>query len=543
MVLAHFVPLKSDKRTRAALTPIKNYSWAESRILNVSVAHIPFLGMASLWTAGIPEVYPDYECLSFEVDVDHSTMSIVSAYGRLGNGNPIIPKSHHFIPGSIANSYFAYFPMGSHISGLVIPCWEIFRFYYGRSSKLAVPFCDGSFLTNRSRFLNWNESHLDNATGDAFIKLGLYVDDLDRFELARTRFSQIALSEVESLIPRASRHQINRAFPMIIRPPFVGRTTLTVYGKRLRVGSTWTFLAFVIRSCSGEMPFRHLKFGRATSGMRNEFPDSDRASPAFQGSLRHIAELDGSEAMKLTQASDPSSRDIPYPIPGNLNRSSYLDSFTDEHLKRRPTGEYHSASKQISTLSHGETFSSGIGSATSTFRSASVVSGNELGLSEILSAFVNVINTLPLITPDIKIIDYEMYDFSTIFTPPQKQPTRWAFLGDATVLDPRRMVVFRLSIGSRMFIVAEVDRNDKSVVLSSDYFRTLISCPPEHRSLSKIEVRLFVEDISETHGVIGGKKWPNARLHDWMTNGLKHIEGESRQRRARRLASKLKQML
>ncbi|MHB8355430.1 MAG: hypothetical protein ACYDDQ_01930 [Vulcanimicrobiaceae bacterium] len=523
MIRLHFTPFLGHQRSRASLQSNSQYEWTSGKTILASVANFSYFMVGSLWTGGAPEEYPDYEQLTFDVDVQGASTTLYRAYGRTPHDNPIIPRSYYRIPEPVSDGHVALFPMRGAFRGLIVPCSEIFRFYYfGISGKLGKALLDGTYLTHPKDLVNEDKSSWPDQQGEAYIRLGKYLDDADRLEMARITFSAVARGEASQLVTRAAAGDLGSRFPLIIRPPFEGPTRLVVRGKRIKIGKYWVFLAFKIEKCSAPMPFTHLGYNRQNPGNQGRRKPKD-AKPAYRGSYRNAIQADGQGPPKFTQAADPSSKDAPHQIEGMLSRDRYTAAFTDALVDRGPI-RCISASVYADVMATNALYSSGTGMPGSLARAASFSEGGQRDLSALLPNFKSTIALLPDAGPNVTIVSVEDQTFRKVAVPGDPLGPAWAFLDSYDRQVPRRAIVAIVAIASRYFAVIEIERRPKtSQRKHEEYFRTALLSSPSSRSITADDVRGILDALIVTRGVIG-IDWRAGRFQSWPSDGLWHFE-------------------
>lgn len=524
MVELHFAPFTGNLRSRARLMKNDHYDWSRGRIISASASELAYFTVGSLWTAGTPEEYPDYEQLEIELDIK-TPCRILRAHDRTKRGNYVIPRQYYHIPKEMADARVAVFPLplGGTFGGLIIPCSEIFRFYYlGPSGKLGRAFLDGTYLTRRYEIVSEQDSIEPDSDGYAYIRLGKCIDNDDRVEIARVTFYQPAMDEVEALIPRAISGAYDDAYPIAIRPPFRGKTRLRVRGKRIRIGQTWAFLVFVIEQCSAPMPFLHLGFNRQNPSGQGEEREEDR-TPAFAGSQREAYHVDENVPPNLTQSQDPAARDVPHKVKGVISRSRYTALFDETFIPRGPI-RHRTASVIRELIGKDGVYATGTVAPRSTARALSFGEGSEPGLSTTIANFKNLL-TLLRAESGIIVESIEDRPFMHGLRPGDRTVPSWFFLDGRRRQQPRLATVAIVWLARRPYIVIEIDRKPRAPgAKREEYFRTIYLSSPVGFAISAVDVRGVLTYIARTEGVIKRKRWGGGPFDNWPADGLWHFD-------------------
>ena len=146
---------------------------------------------------------------------------------------------------------------------VVIPTWEIFRFYYAPSSKVANIMLSGQFADDaKGMDLLCNVSaSIPPTNGTAFIKLRKDIPDCAAGLVGRLWVDKYARRQA-SLISKASTDPL----PPMVRPPFYGETQWKLHGRNaVRDGKSF-FFVYWIEKCSASFPIKKLLYGRDNPG-------------------------------------------------------------------------------------------------------------------------------------------------------------------------------------------------------------------------------------------------------------------------------------
>lgn len=530
MIALHFTPYIGQTRSRASLESPESYDWSQNRIIYAAVSDMSFFRIGSLWTHGSPEAYPDYEAQVLDLEVSRSTCHLASAYGHSAQGYPLIQKSQYPIRGAIADGHIAFFPSKGAFAGVIIPCSEIFRFYYyGVSGKFGTAILDGTYFTERDKIAVESRSSWPDTGGKAHLQLGKYVDDSDRFEIARTTFSEVAREESQNVLLKMRKTDVGVRYPIVIKPPFEGPTRLGVRGIRLKAGVKAHFLVLAIETCSAQMPFQHLEYSRENDSSRDR-PISDNAKVRETIGLRDMAPDNLETAPQYTQQTDPSAQDCPRHFPGVLDRHRYTAEFTDSRATGAPI-------KTISRMVYNQhvldsTYASGTGATGSDVRAAAFAAAQERGLAPDLADFRNTIELIPTVDASVTLLSLDEHTFPT----PGGRRRTWSFFDGSLRKSPRRAVVAVVSVGGRSHVIIETERRPTQHDELPEYFQTSIFTGPM-RSVSVDDIRTLLGDLATRRGVV---ERDNSRgtLAGWSVRGLRHY-GHANIIRAEEIRAKL----
>lgn len=224
------------------------------------VSTLPILRMGGLWKDGRPAKHDYGEPQVFEdVLITKATCKEIKAGGMV-DGQYLLPSesfSLHFEGGgTAANCVVVSLPNGDR---MVVPCWELIRFYFGSSGTLVQklishPFKDDTFWT-RIEGATGNRPHLWLAPGIS----GANAADLAR--IACSKHARRAAAAINSSC-QLSAGGTEKIFPSTSFP-FVGYTTLKVRGRWLHQSEPSgprTFVVFQLIQCSGGFPFNRCHY-------------------------------------------------------------------------------------------------------------------------------------------------------------------------------------------------------------------------------------------------------------------------------------------
>lgn len=217
----------------------------------VPVGTLPALAIGSLWQNGTLVSEPEYSQEAFSFQVDKTSTRLIKAGVNEGDQGFILPFNLHPYHKAHTNSYCLQIAL-SDGRITIIPCMELFRFYFGTSSSLISRMFLPPFETTRL----WSKAKIDEA-GKAEIDLAKGLSGAVAADVARIAFSSAALYAAKlftnSLL--TSSQSGEKVYPKMVFP-FGGKTQLGAKGVWLNS----TFLVFQILSCSHRFPFSSLHY-------------------------------------------------------------------------------------------------------------------------------------------------------------------------------------------------------------------------------------------------------------------------------------------
>lgn len=168
--------------------------------------------------------------------------------------------------------------------GLIIPCHEVFRFFYCTSSKMAKTMLSDKILDVDRYLINPDKSFIDEKLNIGVIWLRQWMANSDRFHLARLFFTEGKFGEAKKIFLRAAgRAEEEYERELICLPPMDGDQSIECIGKWIKSGGKKRFFVYRILNSDWSLPFSQLHYGRdndaekvASTEEREELPDSKR---------------------------------------------------------------------------------------------------------------------------------------------------------------------------------------------------------------------------------------------------------------------------
>lgn len=531
MVRALFVPLRSGSRKASELSTWSNYAWKDARIVDREAGLLPILVPGSLWVGGVREEDPLYEEITVDVRVPHEAKQLYGPRELTPRNNHVIPRNAYPIDSRVGLSRVLLLRATGAARVLVIPCAEIFRFYYAPTTKLANSLLDGTWITRKRRVVG-RKSTMNYETGEAYLEVGKYHDYVERIEIARMFFGSVGRRESENIIPQAILHGTDdHQFPLVIRPPFEGDTTLTVRGLRYTVGGVPAFLVFSIESCTHPMPWKKLWFNRNNPGSQGRSSEGVTGT-AYAGTFRRTTSIESGESMKVVQGAQPGSTDVALEIDGGLDLSRYKSQLADEFAPRGPI-EKSGASIYSDAALGSAKFAMGAGVPGSAFRATAITSGDDRGVPHKLSAFRAAVVLLPTLDPRVVFIHEDIFDLVKAWMPDDETvEAAWAYLDSYDRQLPRRAAIARLRLNNTPYVLFDTElRERKTRAIDSDEpsheTRALdILRSPIERPMTDGDVQRLLRAIIETRGIAGGASWERCSYASWRHATIAHKKDE-----------------
>ena len=277
------------------------YDHSASLILAVSINLWPLLRIATFWKDG-ERVYGDAgDIIDVTADVTSETQLLSRAFDRLDGGRVLIPPFEHRLVEAMASTRVVRIRMEDELAELILPCSEIFRAYYGQSSRLAYHLLTGAFVGDSyNQIYDPVESWIRDDECSA--RLGYRIRNSDALVISRLAFDPVANRNAKRIVTDTiTSGAAGEPFALTCYPPFEATTDLQVRGRYLDGGAR--FLVYEIKRCTAPFP---------ASTVRADRPQKKHGSPASTRPLMKTVAV--GEIIMVDESSDPTSDILPEEI-------------------------------------------------------------------------------------------------------------------------------------------------------------------------------------------------------------------------------------
>lgn len=339
------------KRSQTERVYNGNYVFEKARLVKIGVGQLPLLRIGGLYRDGYPCKLPKYITAKFTLPVTEKDQEIIplkESWGFWEKSNN--ETTCYYIPARQYQVFFAAspgrdthntiggkkpfksqcllvkFPSGerpeiplttyplaqyawksergsnqassdaqtAEVYGLIIPCIEMVRFYYTKSSQLCREMLFGGLDKNRI-FVPEKTIPPSKENPKGFLMLSKYVRDRDAPVIARYAFDDYAMSQARNIyISSVNNLSRRKAALPEARFPFKDvSTNLVVHGTYLQSGNRVYFLVFWIQSCSAKFPFGDVEFWRTNPGAASAL--KTKRSDVTQAASVPVPDEDGQE--------------------------------------------------------------------------------------------------------------------------------------------------------------------------------------------------------------------------------------------------------
>lgn len=154
--------------------------------------------------------------------------------------------------------------------GIIIPCTEIFRFFYCTSSRMLYTILSDKILDVDRYIIDPSRSgQVEGNPKIAVVWLRQWMFNSDRRHIARLFFTPGAFDEAKKIFLRAGGYVDGGAFEraLIALPPYQGKTKLRCIFKRFRTRyRERIFVTRIVSATNWTLPFDAIHFGRDNDG-------------------------------------------------------------------------------------------------------------------------------------------------------------------------------------------------------------------------------------------------------------------------------------
>jgi hypothetical protein len=330
---------------------------------------------------------------------------------------------------------------------------------------LGTAILNGKYLTDPERYVRSAHSSEPDPADTVFLRKGPHAYDADILEIARTFFSPVAHTEAKDITKRWLGPDGNLRIRAFF--PFEGPTKLVVQGIQFDGCLGTTFLALIIESCSGALPFRHLLWERDFERVKT---DGSAMKTKSYGALwaPSVAAISNAH----TQAVDPSSDELARPERGLLNESRYTCHFDVESRKRR--GVTPSTRRKIKPARQDDLPSaSGTGVTDVAAHPIAYVAGStaDSGIVPAFHEFEAAIAALEREYPHLAVGKPRCVPFSSCDN--ERRRSRWAIIASTRRSREAMLVLVRSSATIHVFI--EIEKRPQDSKVAPEHFQTIIA--------------------------------------------------------------------
>lgn len=236
----------------------------QQRQIWVSIGLLTVLRVGDIWKGGKLFSTSNHELETFpDILINRDSVSSIKAGARQDDADFFLPLRQHPWHEAHTKSSCLVVDLPNNRE-IVIPCWELIRFYFGSSANLLNHLVRPG-LESESLY---KKMHHNTLSGCMYLELADGIAKGSAADIARIAGSLMAWRSA-ARISKSCLDSASRGLPIYPYTffPFEGLTTLVAAGKWLtRNGrKKATFVVFNLRSCSHPFPFKKLHYRQGPS--------------------------------------------------------------------------------------------------------------------------------------------------------------------------------------------------------------------------------------------------------------------------------------
>lgn len=513
----------------------------------LGVGQFPLFKIGSIWHKGFCLNYPGYKyplfplqlpLKSIKVSVDTNTVRKCTFSGRINIDDFIynpIPKAYFDIGTNFkecAKGQLIIINCLNSDTTLIIPTFELFRFYYSCSTKVTK----AVFKNDYSQYINIKNSSL-GYYGEASLNLKHRCDSNDAWFFSRWLFDPNCAKQIEIFHRKLVANNINNTGlfsqkklyenHIDISFPFLGVTELNIHTKPILLTSLcnkekkWVHLVLGIESCSAPYPFDFLYIDKdldPRKGNNSDDPSLIKVQSPHQKETIMDEKMDNTA--DVTNEEEPK---FSIPLEFNINYKERFTALQNKSLHEKPkeTQKYKTTNRLPPEKIPFEQFGTGDGINSDETNTGSLsIKENETEIinSALLEAdlitFLNIVNiirskrkewiiqSVTAFNGRTKKIE-ESIDFLTFFPKFLPPCSSWHLITQEP-MTPRTIAIFEIQTLTCFFYLIEIERKyggDKKTGQS-----TLAIYSEKRTRLDELELSKFLKATAIENS------WPSASI-------------------------------
>jgi hypothetical protein len=336
---ATFAPLIANPN--GSPDSISSYNTKLIKIISLGVGLLPVLELGSIWENGRCIKHAKEYAKEISIVVNNpcnAPIEVIRNCINLPTKYYFFYREHYETPCILLRNRIDFESYESEF--IIIPCNEIARFYYCRSSPLSIKLINGGLSRNELFDPLWEPNPEDPdltikefADGKVYLLLEKEMLDRDVGCLARIAYDSNAAKGAMMIYNSLQINHLGN-LPAFLRTnfPFESPTTLKMVGKKINVDGYWGMLIYSISSCTGAFPFTELEFKRKNDGTKGENLDNavpvnnPRKTPSQTDGSIHIDANQHADSHTLPITINIQEEEDPFPgLPANIYKSKKID--------------------------------------------------------------------------------------------------------------------------------------------------------------------------------------------------------------------------
>ena len=293
VVRAYFTKVLVPSKEEAKVKRVGNAFWKDipiGDILDIPIGTLFYRGVpANQSTAHSKSIHDSLISLDFGDD----NVKIIDRWMLIGKDETspasdklLLPRTPSSLPQDPNYSgSLLYVGEGDNPFAYAIPCYEVFRFFYAVSSRMADVFLNSRFLDWNRYIWNSERSSIDFESKKALLWLRQWMLDQDAWFIASLAFDPISVERGMNIFRSIAVDQ-NRILRAV--PPMHDRSIIKAKWIPIKNGlGSITKVITEILSTDWHPPFNKLQFDRDNDGRRAGIEDEGEKEPIFRPSANN----------------------------------------------------------------------------------------------------------------------------------------------------------------------------------------------------------------------------------------------------------------
>lgn len=251
----------------------------------IGVGQLPLLTIGSIWENKYKIAETSGDIISIpSININQHTTDIIDAWEHFPND-----KNKYIIPPYEWSTKSPTHCLAIHYNndpyGIIIPCAELARFYYCRSTDLSLAAFNGIYNSELHKIVNPQETDL--TANPPSIHLRKWFSNKDAWVIGRILLSHEAKQGVNLIYKSIQAYASNKGMPAPFKCdlPFFGNTTLKARVHKIQLpNGDVRYLVLELIECGGVFPYSDLEVGRDNPGLGDK--SADDLEPESDGTTR-----------------------------------------------------------------------------------------------------------------------------------------------------------------------------------------------------------------------------------------------------------------
>lgn len=490
-----------------------SYLYNDFRKIEVGISLLPFLHLGTFWSNRIHQTTALTERVKFwSLAIGEESARIVDAKSFKALNSLLF--YYPSIERCLDTNFFEIDIPQEPKKKILIPSYEIIRFYFAGSSHLTRNIIMGGVRRQPNQLFDPANTKIDRETGIAELILRSKLAKSDRHQVARIAFSEVAEKSTWGIYSSVAKNLNNQNRGIVeAKLPFVGKTDLQVCGKWFPQNEIWHFLVYFIESCSHPFPYKQLKWG-----IEGDYKENTGTGGGEKNHFIKQIKPPNTDEIEVGSEDEPSLREI---FEEANYDGQYFTDLENKEPEERLRGEKTEAGIRYGVVKKDRKDRDEISTGEGTFGN-SEIGGLKIKISDkgdenedkeknkrLPAGWELFTDILKALEEDkslkTKIISFDIYDSEIIcletegiyFPYPVNRRSNWAYI-DKTQLRRRQVMLAEIMKDNKFYYLfdIEVDTENKN-----DHYSLLVIKGKNSEKLENSFWRKLIKDCGENRGV------------------------------------------